>query len=64
MTTLGLSAVLTANSRRWWPEMVVSFFAGVIFLAFLGSTELWGKREQAASAEALRHGREPPLAGG
>jgi 4-amino-4-deoxy-L-arabinose transferase-like glycosyltransferase len=33
--------------------MVLAFFAGIIFLAFLGSTELWGKREQRASAEAL-----------
>jgi 4-amino-4-deoxy-L-arabinose transferase-like glycosyltransferase len=53
MTTLGLAAVLRASARRWWPETVVAFLAGVIFLAFLGSMELWGKREQRASAEAL-----------
>ena len=53
MTTLGLAVVLRSSSRRWWPELVVALFAGVIFLAFLGSTELWGKREQRAAAEAL-----------
>ena len=52
MSTLGL-AVVRASSRRWWPETVVAVFAGITFLAFLGSMELWGKREQRASAEAI-----------
>ena len=41
--------------RLCWPLL-----AGAAFLGFLGSTELWGKREQRASAEALDtvdHGR-------
>ncbi len=40
-------------SRRWWPELVVGLLAGCIFLGFLGSLELWGKREQRAAAETL-----------
>jgi 4-amino-4-deoxy-L-arabinose transferase-like glycosyltransferase len=44
---------LGSVSRRWWPELVVGFLAGFIFLGFLGSLELWGKREQRASAETL-----------
>ncbi len=46
-------SALRSVSRRWWPEMVVGVLAGCIFLGFLGSLELWGKREQRASAETL-----------
>ncbi len=47
-------------ARRWGGEMLLALVAGAAFLGFLGSTELWGKREQRASAEALDtvdHGR-------
>jgi 4-amino-4-deoxy-L-arabinose transferase-like glycosyltransferase len=46
--------------RRWSAEALLALVAGAAFLGFLGSTELWGKREQRASAEALDtvdHGR-------
>ena len=36
-----------------WPEMLVALLASFICLAALGSVELWGKREQRASAEAI-----------
>lgn len=39
--------------RRWGLEAVAAGLAGVIFLACLGSLELWGKREQRLAAEAL-----------
>ncbi len=39
--------------RRWAAEALLALVAGSAFLGFLGSTELWGKREQRASAEAL-----------
>ena len=47
-------------ARRWGAEALLALVAGAAFLGFLGSTELWGKREQRASAEALDtvdHGR-------
>ena len=47
-------------ARRWGAEVLLGLVAGAAFLGFLGSTELWGKREQRASAEALDtvdHGR-------
>jgi 4-amino-4-deoxy-L-arabinose transferase-like glycosyltransferase len=47
-------------ARRWGAEALLGLVAGAAFLGFLGSTELWGKREQRASAEALDtvdHGR-------
>ncbi len=47
-------------ARRWGAEVLLALVAGAAFLGFLGSTELWGKREQRASAEALDtvdHGR-------
>ncbi len=40
-------------ARRWGGEALLALVAGATFLGFLGSTELWGKREQRASAEAL-----------
>ncbi len=40
-------------ARRWGAEALLAVVAGAAFLGFLGSTELWGKREQRASAEAL-----------
>ena len=40
-------------ARRWGAEALLALVAGAAFLGFLGSTELWGKREQRASAEAL-----------
>lgn len=46
-------SALGSVSRRWWPELVVGLLAGFIFLGFLGSIELWGKREQRTSAETL-----------
>jgi 4-amino-4-deoxy-L-arabinose transferase-like glycosyltransferase len=51
---------IKAGLRRWGAEGVLALVAGAAFLGFLGSTELWGKREQRASAEALDtvdHGR-------
>ena len=46
-------SVLRSILSRWWPELVVGVLAGFIFLGFLGSLELWGKREQRAAAETL-----------
>jgi 4-amino-4-deoxy-L-arabinose transferase-like glycosyltransferase len=40
-------------ARRWAPELVLAALAGLVFLGFLGSVDLWGKREQRASAEAI-----------
>src|SRR5258708_37430271 len=39
--------------RRLAPEAALAVLASVVFLGFLGSVELWGKREQRASAEAI-----------
>lgn len=39
--------------RRWGPELALGVLAGCVFLGFLGSVDLWGKREQRASAEAI-----------
>ena len=41
------------RQRRWWPEVLLAVLACSVFLGFLGSVELWGKREQRASAEAI-----------
>jgi 4-amino-4-deoxy-L-arabinose transferase-like glycosyltransferase len=38
---------------RWWPEALLAVLAAAGFLGYLGSVELWGKREQRASAEAI-----------
>ena len=47
----------TMAARRWarrrGPEAALAVLAGVVFLGFLGSVDLWGKREQRASAEAI-----------
>jgi 4-amino-4-deoxy-L-arabinose transferase-like glycosyltransferase len=48
-----LAFALRRKSRRWWPEVGLAVSACVIFLSVLDSVELWGKREQRASAEAL-----------
>ncbi|MGE5757040.1 MAG: ArnT family glycosyltransferase [Planctomycetaceae bacterium] len=40
-------------ARRFGPEAFLAVLAVVVFLGFLGSVELWGKREQRASAEAI-----------
>ena len=40
-------------ARRWGPEAALAVLACVVFLGFLGSVDLWGKREQRASAEAI-----------
>ncbi|MDR3633619.1 MAG: glycosyltransferase family 39 protein [Isosphaeraceae bacterium] len=40
-------------TARWGPESVLALFAALVFLGFLGSVDLWGKREQRASAEAI-----------
>ncbi len=42
-----------AALRRWWPEALLAVLAGMGFLGCLGSVELWGKREQRATAEAI-----------
>jgi 4-amino-4-deoxy-L-arabinose transferase-like glycosyltransferase len=39
--------------RQPWPEVVLAAVAIIVFLACLGSVELWGKREQRAAAEAI-----------
>jgi 4-amino-4-deoxy-L-arabinose transferase-like glycosyltransferase len=46
--------------RRFGPEAVLAVLACLMFLGFLGAIDLWGKREQRASAEAIDtidHGR-------
>jgi 4-amino-4-deoxy-L-arabinose transferase-like glycosyltransferase len=45
-------------ARRWAPEGVLAVLAAVVFLGCLGSVDLWGKREQRASAEAIDTVRE------
>jgi 4-amino-4-deoxy-L-arabinose transferase-like glycosyltransferase len=53
MPTETLTASLFATSRRWWPEALLAVLACAVFLGFPSSVELWGKREQRASAEAI-----------
>ena len=46
----------TDQVRRWgtWgPELALAVVASLAFLGALGSTELWGRREQRAAAEAV-----------
>ncbi len=40
---------------RWncWPEVLLGILACAVFLGFLGSVDLWGKREQRAAVEAI-----------
>src|SRR4051794_13259258 len=40
-------------ARRFGPEAALAVLAGVVFLGFLGAVDLWGKREQRASAETI-----------
>jgi 4-amino-4-deoxy-L-arabinose transferase-like glycosyltransferase len=40
-------------SRRWAPVLALAVLAGLTFLGCLGAIDLWGKREQRASAEAI-----------
>ena len=53
MQTQKLAARLSAAPGRWWPEALLAVLTGAVFFGFLGSVELWGKREQRASAEAI-----------
>ena len=53
MPTEMVAAGRLAALRRWWPEALLAVLAGAVFLGCLGSVELWGKREQRASAEAI-----------
>jgi 4-amino-4-deoxy-L-arabinose transferase-like glycosyltransferase len=53
MPTETLASSLLAAPRRQWPEALLAVLTGAVFLGFLGSVELWGKREQRASAEAI-----------
>ncbi len=47
----------TACDRRtrWicWPELLLAVLACAAFFGFLGSVDLWGKREQRAAVEAI-----------
>lgn len=45
-------------ARRCAPELTLAVLAGAVFLGCLGSVDLWGKREQRASAEAIDTIRE------
>jgi len=53
MPTKARAASVSGLARRWWPEVLLSVLAGAVFLGCLGSVDLWGKREQRASAEAI-----------
>jgi 4-amino-4-deoxy-L-arabinose transferase-like glycosyltransferase len=48
-----LVASVFGVSRRWWPEALLAILACAVFMGCLGSVEIWGKREQRASAEAI-----------
>jgi 4-amino-4-deoxy-L-arabinose transferase-like glycosyltransferase len=51
------SDATAANERRprwkFWPEALLAVLACAVFLGFLGSVDLWGKREQRAAVEAI-----------
>jgi 4-amino-4-deoxy-L-arabinose transferase-like glycosyltransferase len=51
------SETLAASARlarwKWWPEVLIAVLACAVFLGFLGSVDLWGKREQRAAVEAI-----------
>src|SRR5271165_2312322 len=53
MPTEMVAAGRLALARRWWPETMLVVLASAGFLGYLGSVELWGKREQRAAAEAI-----------
>ncbi len=54
MPTMGqLEVFVNRGLKRWAPEAVLMALASIVFLGFLGSVDLWGKREQRASAEAI-----------
>ena len=53
MPTGTLAARIDSAWRRGWPEAVLAVLAAAVFLGCLGSVNLWGKREQRASAEAI-----------
>ncbi len=44
---------LATTPVRSWPEALLAVLTAAVFLGCLGSVELWGKREQRASAEAI-----------
>lgn len=48
-----LSINIRGWAQRWGMEAVLALLAGVVFLGCLGTVDIWGKREQRASAEAL-----------
>jgi 4-amino-4-deoxy-L-arabinose transferase-like glycosyltransferase len=53
MPTQTLAARGIGALRRGWPEILLAVLASAVFLGCLGSVELWGKREQRASVEAI-----------
>jgi len=53
MSKDALATNVLGAPRRWWPEVLLAALAGAVFLGCLGSVDLWGKREQRASAEAI-----------
>jgi 4-amino-4-deoxy-L-arabinose transferase-like glycosyltransferase len=53
MRASSLTLLSREGLKRWWPEAMTGMLASVIFLASLGSVEMWGKREQRASLEAV-----------
>ena len=53
MSTETPAASILGLPRHWWPEILLDMLAGAVFLGCLGSVDLWGKREQRASAEAI-----------
>jgi 4-amino-4-deoxy-L-arabinose transferase-like glycosyltransferase len=53
MPTNTRASSVMAAPWRWWPEALLVVLAGAAFTGCLGSVELWGKREQRASAEAI-----------
>ncbi len=53
MPTGTLAATAQPVWRRLGPEALVGVLAVAVFLGWLGSLDLWGKREQRLSAEAI-----------
>ncbi len=51
------SEIVATSARRpdwkWWPEVLIAALACAVFLGFLGSIDLWGKREQRTAVEAI-----------